>query len=207
MCYLLSQIIRGVMSYTLVASKDLKDLFPRIGHISGLSTNSIISISSLEHSFYTLYTPSPSEDNFTIVMSEDFLTLNHIPQGLYKVESCLARDLKRLVIQVTKLEWDIIGDRQSTIEQSFLNHAQVVWNGLIVPFYYSQFEKVNLKCVCGEGVWKLTENSELLVEYFQEGKQKEEVAGKEEVWVEVEQLNVDRVDGYDDEIYLSQNTI
>lgn len=50
-------------------------------------------------------------------MSQDFLTLNNIAEGFYNIKSSLAKNVRSLKVEVSKLHWDIIGDRVSVIER------------------------------------------------------------------------------------------
>lgn len=48
-------------------------------------------------------------------MSEDFLNLNSIPEGYYNVQSVSTDTIKSLNVTVSKIHWEIIGDRVQMI--------------------------------------------------------------------------------------------
>lgn len=133
--------------------------------LEAIADGSILKLSSSSHTFYLVYSPTVSQQHRLIELSKEFLKCNSIPEGFYKVQEVVAKDIKELKVMVSKRDWEIINTTANAIEQQFLGQAKLAWDGLVIPFHYTQTSYVKINCICDKGVWRLRENSRINVDF------------------------------------------
>lgn len=61
-------------------------------------------------------------------------------EPIYNVQPC-----HRLAVYVSKLDWQIINNKASRLEEEFMNQVDLVWRGAIIPLYYDKSNSVVLR--------------------------------------------------------------
>jgi hypothetical protein len=97
--------------------------------LEGVSDGAVLKLSNATHTFYLVYTPTVSQQHKLVELSKEFLQCNNIPEGFYKAQEVVAKDIKELKVMVSKRDWEVINATASVLEQQFLGQAKVVWRG------------------------------------------------------------------------------
>lgn len=142
-------------SIDIIPNPNLKGLNCIFPTLPSIPPNTVLKLTQNNNAIYTRYNPSSSSASSISTSSNKaelpakLCELNNIKIGsmqvepMYNIQACT-----RLSVYVSKLNWQIINNTASRLEEEFMNQVDLVWKGALIPLYYDKNNCVVLRVEC-----------------------------------------------------------